>query len=316
LSIHKKSLELPFESKWYSYKINVMKKLFVLLVTAFIAVGSMPVKAQLEIVSGLEGGTYFHLANDFRKVSSIPMNIYTSKGSIDNFEQLMGANKINITFLQYDVLIMQGILNSKIREKVRILLPLFIDEEIHLITKKDSKIKSVKDLKFKKVGIGLPSQGTNITARNIKDKLGIVWTDVETHSNDGLQALLEGKVDAYFYVGGAPVEALQAFGAAAKDQIKLVAISDRRLKGTYQPRIIKKGLYAWVEKDVKTIVVPTILAVNLDKLSPDMKSQVELLYRDITDNVKKLQTEGHPKWKSVYYQNAEIHWPYYYIPRK
>jgi uncharacterized protein len=292
-----------------------MKRFFFFIVTALLAVFSTPVSAQLEIVSGLEGGTYFHLANDFRKVSSVPMNIYTSKGSVDNFEQLMGANNINITFMQYDVLVMQGILNSKIREKVRILLPLFIDEEIHLITSKSSKIKTIKDLRFKRVGVGLPSQGANITARNIKEKLGLVWTDVEIHSNECFQALQEGKIDAYFYVGGAPVEALQAFGAEAKDKIKLVTISDKRLKGTYQPRVIKKGTYPWQEKDVKTIVVPTLLVVNLEKLNADMKVQIEQLYRDITNNVKKLQAEGHPKWKVVYYQNAELNWPYYYIPR-
>ena len=292
-----------------------MKRVVVLFVCIIIAGLSMPAMAQLEISSGIEGGTYFHLASDFRKVSSVPMNIHTSQGSIDNFEQLMGTNKVNVTFIQYDVLVMQGIINSKIREKVRILLPLFLDEEIHLIALKDSKINSIKDLKFKRVGIGLPSQGTNITARNIKEKLGLVWTDVEIHPNEGYRALLDGKIDAYFYVGGAPAEGLQALGADAAEKIKLVKIADRRLKGTYQPRTIKKGTYVWSGKNVKTIVVPTLMIVNLEKLTPEMKAHIEQLYRDISGNMRKLQAEGHPKWKVVYYQNAEINWPYYHIPR-
>lgn len=292
-----------------------MKRMVSVIAIVLLSMFCRTAFAQLEIVSGLEGGTYFQLANDFKKVSSVPMNIYTSKGSVDNFEQLMGSGNINITFLQYDVLVMQGIINSKIREKVRILLPLFIDEEIHVITLKDSKINKIKDLRFKRVGIGLPTQGANITARNIKEKLGLSWTDVEIHSNECYRALLEGKIDAYFYVGGAPVEALEAYGADAATKIKMVPLNDKRLKGTYQPRTIKKGTYSWLLKDVKTMVVPTLLVVNLDKVHGDMKIQIEQLYRDITGNVRKLQADGHPKWKVVYYQNAEISWPYYYIPR-
>jgi len=47
-----------------------------------------------------------------------------------------------------------------------------------------------------------------------------------------------------------------------------------------------------------------------------MEVKVNQLLVDINANIQKMQSEGHPKWKDVYYRNQDIDWPYYYVRAK
>jgi TRAP transporter TAXI family solute receptor len=286
-----------------------MKKLITsLTVLIFLA---LSLNSQVVVLSGLENGTYDQLTNDIKGVTTVSMEIRTSKGSVDNFEQLNKDNEVNIAFMQYDVLLANEMIDAKIKDHMRILIPLFLDEEIHLITKQSSEIKKITDLEMKKVGIGTTDQGTHITAKTIKNKTGINWEDVEISSNEAYDALMAGKIDAYFYVGGVPINELKD-----KKDIKLVSVKHKSLKDIYVKKKIDVEAYPWMEKKVITIAVPTLFVLNNSKIDDNFKKEVEKLYFDIKDNVTKLQADGHPKWKDVYYKNTEINWPYYYIPEK
>ena len=293
-----------------------MKKYFVSVITiiALIAMTAVNSDAQIKVLSGLDGGTYFHLATDIAHNSTQPVEVLTSKGSMDNFKQLMADNDINIAFMQYDVLLTNKLLNNKLQDEVNVLFPLFLDEEIHLIAKKGSKIKKLKDLKGKKVAIGTPEQGTHVTALTIKEKTGIDWDNVEMGSNEAYEALMRGEIDAYFYVGGMPINSLLDLPDTA--QIQLVNIKDKRLNDIYRKKKIEKGTYLWQKKTVKTYAVPTLIVVKIKDMSLETEKQVNKLLDDINKNIKKMQETGHPKWKEVYYRNQDIDWPYYYVRAK
>jgi TRAP transporter TAXI family solute receptor len=293
-----------------------MKKYFVSVITiiALIAITAVNSDAQIKVLSGLDGGTYFHLATDIAHNSTQPVEVLTSKGSMDNFKQLMADNDINIAFMQYDVLLTNKLLNNKLQDEVNVLFPLFLDEEIHLIAKKGSKIKKLKDLKGKKVAIGTPEQGTHVTALTIKEKTGIDWDNVEMGSNEAYEALMRGEIDAYFYVGGMPINSLLDLPDTA--QIQLVNIKDKRLNDIYRKKKIEKGTYLWQKKTVKTYAVPTLIVVKIKDMSLETEKQVNKLLDDINNNIKKMQETGHPKWKEVYYRNQDIDWPYYYVRAK
>jgi TRAP transporter TAXI family solute receptor len=293
-----------------------MKKYFVSVITiiALIAITAVNSDAQIKVLSGLDGGTYFHLATDIAHNSTQPVEVLTSNGSMDNFKQLMADNDINIAFMQYDVLLTNKLLNNKLQDEVNVLFPLFLDEEIHLIAKKGSKIKKLKDLKGKKVAIGTPEQGTHVTALTIKEKTGIDWDNVEMGSNEAYEALMRGEIDAYFYVGGMPINSLLDLPDTA--QIQLVNIKDKRLNDIYRKKKIEKGTYLWQKKTVKTYAVPTLIVVKIKDMSLETEKQVNKLLDDINNNIKKMQETGHPKWKEVYYRNQDIDWPYYYVRAK
>ena len=290
--------------------MNKMSLRLVLIGVIFMGF-ALNMQAQLQLLSGLSGGTYQSLAQDIKNNSSQNVSVINSLGSVDNYNQLISNdNSINATFLQYDVLLMNEMKTPSIRENLRVLLPLFLDEEIHLISKKGSGITDLSDLRGKRVAIGSKNQGTYVTATMIKQRTGIAWFDVELSSNKAYQALLDGVIDAYFYVGGAPVTSLSKLKADAP--IQLVNIKHKALKDIYRKKKIKKGTYAWQTKAISTFAVPTLLVVKVENMSDDTQMKFNTLLADVQANLKKMQASGHPKWNEVYFKNQDIDWPYYF----
>lgn len=291
--------------------VHMIKKISLVLSLLF-AVSVTAQVSSVQILSGLEKGTYNELSNDIQKSTTVPIKVLTSGGSAENFNRIISEQDINLTFVQYDLLLDKAKEDPMLKKKLMIFLPLFLDEEIHLVTLKDSKISALKGLSGKKVGIGSKEQGTRSTALIIKEKMNLAWTDVEISSNDAMAALLKGEIDAFFYVGGAPINMLETLPAETQEKIKLVSIQDKLLTGVYTPKSIAGGTYAWQKSEVKTYAVTLLLMMNANASKP-MVAYLAQVKKDIMKSVATLQTEGHAKWKTVYYQNSEIRWPYYYF---
>ena len=289
-----------------------MKKIGLLFILSIMLIGfSANLRAQLNLLSGIKGGTYQALSEDIQRASTQEVIVINSNGSVDNFEQLVTDNDIFVAFIQYDVLISNEVKTPSLRKDLRVLLPLFLDEEIHIITKSGSGIVNVGDLKGKKVAVGVPGQGTFVTAATIKKAAHVQWENVEININDAQAALDAGDVDAYFYVGGAPVNSLAKLKKNAG--IKLVNIRAEGLDDIYSVKEIKAGTYAWQKDDVITLAVPTILVCNVKDMSIDTRRKLNTLLTDTKKGLMGFQKEGHPKWKDVYTKSHSINWPYYYL---
>lgn len=285
-----------------------ISQLFVL----FLLLGITSLNAQFNILSGLTGGTYEVLAKDIKSASKQEITVLNSEGSVDNYNQLIAKdNDIYVAFMQYDVLLANELQNPDLRKNLRVLLPLFLDEEIHIITKNDSKISNLKDLRGMKVAVGVRGQGTFVTAQTIKQRTNTAWIDVEMNSNDAYQALLKGDIDAYFYVGGKPLASLFELGNDAP--IKLVNIKSSALDDIYMAKKIKKNTYPWQTENVSTYAVSTMLMVNILNISKDTQRKLNQLLTDTENGLKGFQKTGHPKWKDVYTKNQAMDWPYYYL---
>ncbi|MCF8298779.1 MAG: TAXI family TRAP transporter solute-binding subunit [Saprospiraceae bacterium] len=245
--------------------------------------------------------------------------VMTSDGSYYNFLKLNKSN-VDVTFLQYDVILYEELKDLKRKfqktENIRILLSLGV-EEIHLITKRDNdKINSLKDLKKKNVGIGSAMQGTNITAKFIKEKTGINWYDVEIPFDKAFRALMNDDIDAFFFVGAAPVNSLNKLSPTLKDQIKLVPIVDDKLKDAYEPATITADTYTWVDKDVQTYGVRSVMVASIADETPQQAEKLSSFLNAIKNNLTKLQAEGHPAWKVVNFKDNGIEWEFHDVAKK
>jgi uncharacterized protein len=90
---------------------------------------------------------------------------------------------------------------------LRVIANLF-PEEVHLIVARTAKIASVEDLKGKRVSLGAESSGTSVTARTILNAYGVgEWRMKVQHNASDIDAQLmqQGRLDAFFFVGGTPV---------------------------------------------------------------------------------------------------------------
>jgi len=248
------------------------------------------------------------------------LEVRESDGSYYNFLKINKVD-VDLTFLQYDVLLYEDVkdLGRKFKktEDIRILLPMG-SEEIHIITLKDNKIDNFGDLKKKRVGIGSSLQGTNITAKYIKEITGSKWTDVDIPYDKAFRALFSHDIDAFFFVGNAPVYDLKTLPKSMKDKLKLVGIpEDEKLKEAYGDQIeINNSIYTWVEKPVKTYAVKSLLVTSLAGY-PENSEEAKQKEEQITKLLKAIKqlkdTKGyHEAWKSIKFQkDPVIEWKYY-----
>jgi len=242
------------------------------------------------------------------------MEVRESDGSYYNFLKI---NKIDVdvTFLQYDVLLYESEkdLSRKFKktDNIRILLPLS-SEEIHLITLKDNGIEKFADLKKKRVAVGSSLQGTHITAAFIKDATKVKWIDVDLPYDKAFRALLNHDIDAFFFVGKAPISRLKNMKKSMRDKIKLLSLPENEiLKDAYGEMVeINNTSYSWVVDPVKTYAVQSILVTSLSGQNPAQKEQIVKLMQAI--KAMKDNPGFHESWKDVKFEkDPVIEWEYY-----
>lgn len=298
----------------------------------------------MTIISGFKGGTYHEMAMDMQKWArkaglatplykmemdtagnehKVPtgdtidfLEVKDSDGSYYNFLKINKVG-VDVTFLQYDVLLYEDLKDLKRRfkktEDIRILLPMG-KEEIHLITTKESGIEEFSDLKKKDVAIGSHLQGTNVTAKFIKEKLGkdARWDDVEVPYTKAFRLLFNGSIDAFFFVGAAPIHDLDNLPKSMKDKIKLISLPQNEdLKEAYGEMVeINSEIYSWVTEPVKTYAVKTVLVTHVYGEDEERVENISKLIKLIKDN--KDNDNIHPEWQNVKFEEDPlIEWDYH-----
>jgi len=268
-------------------------------------------QAPIKIISGIKAEVYDQFAHDIQNNTHVHLKIYQSRGSLDNMDMLL-SDSIQMAFVQYDVL-KTNRLGEGIADYIKVFLPLY-SEEVHLIVRRNSPIKSIDDLKGKRVGIGGKNSGTHVSALIIKSLKKIDWEDVSIDFNESVTALLDGRIDAFFYVGAAPSSYLSNLESSIANQLRLASVRAASFNDVYENKKIESNTYSWNIDAVKTIGVRSLLVVNTKNIDSATAVQIDVLYHDLSDNLKGIQWNkfSHPKWKQVDFGDMDfIDWPVY-----
>ena len=160
-------------------------------------------------------------------------------------------------------------------ENLRLIARLY-PENVHLIVRADSPIKTVLDLKGKRVAMGTETSATAATAKLILSAFGVKWDSVQikylefTAAGD---ALTKNTVDAVFLVSGAPVLALEDL--AGRLPVRLVPISGppadklAQVFPFYTRGVIPGGSYGATQTPVETLDVGSVL-VGRSGMDPEL----------------------------------------------
>ena len=171
---------------------------------------------------------------------------------------------------------------------------------LHLVVGPKVDFHSLKDLRGKKVGIGLPGGGTGITAQIILAQSGMPLSEVHLVRVPPTQVashLADGTIDAEFITGAYPADLVRA--ALAAPGARLVPIQGSgisNLKATYpflRPVVIPARIYGQSE-DIHTVGVD-VLFICRENLSE------EIVYRMLTtffDGIQDL-AQRQPVFRSV-----------------
>jgi TRAP transporter TAXI family solute receptor len=200
-----------------------------ILLASYATAQTLPARISFQIVTGPTGGTYFPIGQLIAGLVSHPPGVdrcesgsvcgptgliisaRTSDGAVAN---VLAVNRgfADSGFAQADV-VAQAIAGEGAFRKtgkqsqIRIVSDLF-PEDVHLVVARKAKIAKVTDLAGKRVSLGAESSGTSVTVRTILAAYGLPERRMKVRRDSAdvdAQLLQQGRLDAFFFVGGRPV---------------------------------------------------------------------------------------------------------------
>jgi uncharacterized protein len=267
-----------------------------------IATAGVSVAADMGIITGSEKGTYYQFGLNLQtlvKGRDINLNVYTSKGSVENIYAVFQRPGIQLGIVQADVLAFISRVESnptlqRIAKKTKMVFPLY-NEEVHLLGRRD--IQSFDDLADKRVAIGREGSGTYLTTRLLFKISDVVPKEmVLIDTDEALAELKAGRIDAMFYVAGYPVK-LFTEGVTEADGLALIPITNKNILEFYPKSQIPANTYGWQANPLDTVAVKAVL-MSFDYKRGDCDN-VGKVAEMVSINLDWLTKNGHPKWKSV-----------------
>ena len=191
-------------------------------------------------------------------------------------------------------------------EKLRAIANLY-PESIHLIASEGSGIKSVADLKGKRVSLDEPGSGTLVDAQIILGAAGLTEKDITPEylkPDQAADRMKDGAMDAFFFVGGYPAGAI----AELASQHKVVVVP---IDGDVAAKVLENkffasdtvpaGTYEGNDADVTTIAVGAQWVTSADQPEELIYGITKALWND---NTRKQLDAGHAKGKQITKEHA------------
>lgn len=263
------------------------------------------------LVAGVAGSTDVRIAEDIARLGAecgLDLSVGETSGSLENAAALRDRPGTQLGIVQSDVLDYLQAFGAedaelaRIARSLRIVLPLYT-KEVHVLARDD--IVELADLDGRRVAMGPPISDTALTAQLVLDLTEIAPGSrvTELAPAAALDALLAGRIDAMFHIGGAPA-ALLDDPRLAEAGVRLVPLSDPVLAAVYRPATIASGTYAFQEAAVETVSVRAVL-MAFDYV-PGRNAYNRLSCAAIADTTHlvvsrlyALREQGRPKWRDV-----------------
>ncbi len=249
--------------------------LVIFLVMGLVWVGhSMAEKKFLTLASGSPGGVYYPLGGGMavviQKTTDLRCAAESTGASVENC-RLVGARESDMGMVMGSVAhkATQGLKPFEKNFPLVALFQLYPAPE-HIVTVSGKGIKSVKDLKGKKVSIDVPGSGCADMAKAILEEHGFNLdkdlTIAHLSQSEGVQALKDGIVDAVFFNFAYPGSAVLDL-AATRDIVLIpveLAMADKIVKKyPYYVKITIPGkTYPKVDYDVLCLGDSNVLIAN------------------------------------------------------
>jgi uncharacterized protein len=175
-------------------------------------------------------------------------------------------------------------------------------ETVILVTRKDTGITSVEDLKGKRVNIGNPGSGQRGNAEDVLEMYGLDYNS--DFSAEALQqaeasrALVDQKIDAFFYTVGNPSAAIEE--PAQSIDLNMVSLNSDKIKAFvaehpyYIMTTIPAGTYKGLDQDVETYAVTATVVTN-DTVSDEV---VYDMVKTVFDNLEELR-QSHAAFRNL-----------------
>jgi TRAP transporter TAXI family solute receptor len=265
-------------------------------------------KLSFSIATGGTGGVWYPLGGAIggivgAKVPNTEATAEATTAAIDNLK-LLTAGKVGMAFA-YDYHVVWGnsgkVPGLKGKHNLRMVLS-FYEQPLHIVTTEGTGIKSLMDLKGKRVSTGAPNSGTEEQADYVLKAFGLDWNKdfrrEKLGATESVAALKDNKIQAFFWSGAIPTASIIDLASTPGLKMVLLPVSGETAEkimkanpGVFHKTAFAKGSYSGVAKDIDAIGITAVLTA-MDKFPEDK------LYQ-IVSVVFSSQTEISPVWKDA-----------------
>lgn len=257
------------------------------------------------VAGGLIDGTYMRFADELAKVLDDGDNLrilpLVSYGAASNLEDLLYLRGIDVAVTQSDVFeyFRTERKTPNLQNRVHYILRLPI-AELHVLAK--TEIRSIEDLRGKKVNFGPAGSGSSLTGTIVFQRLGVEVEQVLIDQQSALQKLRSGEVAALVRVVGKPVGFFNNIPPNSGLHLVPVPFTKKfadyytlgELDAKAYPSLIPEG------QKVDTIAVPAVLAVVNWPKGSDGYRRIERFIEQLFTKWDRFQVSPrHPKWRDV-----------------
>jgi len=240
---------------------------------------SVPTLAQnISIATGGTGGVYYPLGGGVAAVLSkyVPGMQATAEvtgGSVDNLK-LVGSGKPYVAFTMADAAQDAAKGEDKFKgNKVAVkTLMILYPNRMHVVSVEGRGVAKMSDLKGKRVSTGSPGSATEVMAFRIIEAEGLDKDKDMKRERLGVaesvNAIKDGKIDAFFWVGGLPTAAVTDLANTPGTKIKMIDHADAVAKmnqkygNLYVEDVIPKDTYRGMDADNRQATVMNILVAH------------------------------------------------------
>jgi TRAP transporter TAXI family solute receptor len=233
-----------------------------------------------------------------------------TQGSVENL-RLITAGQIESGIAQSDVAgwayAGTGIFSAdRPMKNLRAIASLF-PESLQLVVRADSAVRTVSDLKGKRVSLGQMGSGTLVDARIALAAAGLTEKDVAAEylrPSMSTAKIINSSLDGFFLIGGAPVPAI--YELADKLPLRLIPIGDdvlgkmRQRSSSYRRSVIPAGTYPGVNLETPSIGFNALWIVAADASDDLIFDITKALWNEATQRL----LDAHAIGKQVRLNNA------------
>ncbi|MFI9599232.1 TAXI family TRAP transporter solute-binding subunit [Streptomyces sp. NPDC052043] len=252
-----------------------------LLLWWLLPLGEAPPSGTITFSTGTLRGVYqeygVRLRTAFAKdMPDLKVRLLTSDGSQENVARV-ATGRADFTITAADAVETYEVSHGPGAARLRGVARLY-DDYVQLVVPRDSPVRSVADLRGKRVSVGPPESGVRLIAERVLKTAGIDPRTGIRPMSDGIgtapDRLRRGELDAFFWSGGLPTDGLQRL--AGKFAFRFVPIEAdlvARLHAEggatryYRAANMPESAYPSIQQGA---TVPTIAVSNLLMTRADM----------------------------------------------
>jgi TRAP transporter TAXI family solute receptor len=261
----------------------------------------------IAIISGNLNATYISIAYDLSAVlddgDELRILPVIGKGGGQNIKDVRFLKGIDIGITQSNLLNVFRHSNEigPIDDKIAYIARLF-NEEMHVVVRAESGITSVGQLAGKKVNFSDIGSGTQLSTRDIFDRLGVKAVEVNLPQNDAYEALKRGDIAATVLIAGKPTGSNAKLKAS--DGWRLLPVPfGKPLQNDYLPTRLTHDDYPGLVEaghPVDTVAVGAVLIAYNWPRDTDRYRRIARFIDAFFPRLAEFQKPPrHPKWREA-----------------